>query len=58
MIDQLLWKKLLLEKNKILNFPHLKNVTLAKAVVLNQDMMLVLAQCVVVMVKLAELRHI
>ena len=42
----------MLEKNKILNFQHLINVTLAKDQDQNQVMMLVHALCVEVMAKL------
>ncbi len=44
----------MLEKNKILNFQHLKNVKLAKVQDQNQAMMQVHALCVVVMVKLDQ----
>ena len=43
-----------MEKNKILNFQHLKNAILAKDQDLDQDIMPVHALCVVVMVKLDQ----
>ena len=52
MIYQLLWRKLIQERNKILNFLHQKNAILAKVVVLNQDTMRGLVLCVGVTVKL------
>ena len=47
MIYQLPWKKLIVEKNRILNSLHLKNVTLAMAKVPNLDITLGLALCAV-----------
>ena len=45
-----------MEKNKTLNFQHLKNVILVKEAVLNPDMMLGRVQCVVVMDKLDQVK--
>ena len=56
MIYQLLWKKLILEKNRTLNFQLLKNVKLVKDQDQNLAMMLIHVLCVVVMVKLDQVR--
>ena len=45
------WKKLIMVKNKILNFLHLKNVVLVVEVALNQGIMQILVLCAVVMAK-------
>ena len=52
MIYQYLYRKTIVEKNMILSFPRLKNVTLAKEVVLNLVMMQDHVQCVEGMDKL------
>ena len=56
MIYQLLWKKLILEKNRTLNFQLLKNVKLVKDQDQNLAMMLIHVLCVVVMVKLDQVK--